>query len=469
MIPSDELSNVTFDELFVGRSASLTRELTRDDIALFAFISGDVNPAHMDPDFAGKSAFHGVIGHGMWTGAVISAVLGTVLPGPGTIYLEQDIRFRHPVRIGDSITARLTVKSKRADKPIVVFDCLCTDGDGDVVAEGTATVLAPTERIVTRRPEMPDVEIHTTDRFRGVIEAAKAFGPIAVGIVHPVTASAIEAAVEAARENLITPTFIGPKARMLKAAADAGVDISAWTLIDVEHSHAAADKAVELASSGELTVLMKGSLHTDELLEAVLRKDSGLRTERRISHAYVIDAPTYHKPLILTDAAINIAPTLVEKVDICQNAIDLWRALFDHDAKPKVALLSAVENVTERMPSTLDAASLCKMADRGQITDAILDGPLAFDNVISKQAAVDKGISSPVAGDADIIVAPNIETGNALGKQLTFLSHAEAAGVVLGARVPIILTSRSDSVRMRILSCVVALHLSRARDTGAIK
>ncbi len=468
---AEMLNNITFDELTIGQSAYLKRTLTEEDIALFAVVSGDVNPAHMNPEFAEKSFFHGVIGHGMWSGALISTVLGTMLPGPGTIYLEQDMRFRKPVRVGDTITVRLSVKSKRADKPVVVFECLCQNDKGETVVEGTATVLAPTEHITIERPDLPAVQLYPADPYHDIIEGAKQLGTMRVAVVHPVTENAIQAALEAQEQGLMVPVLIGPEARILQAAQANGTDISGWELVDVEHSHAAAQKAVAMATAGQVDVIMKGSLHTDELLEAVVRKDSGLRTERRISHAYIIETPTYHKPLIITDAAINIAPSLTEKADICQNAIDLWHALFNRTGtnKPKVALLSAVETVTERMPSTLDAACLCKMADRGQIRDALLDGPLAFDNAISKQAAEDKGITSEVAGDADILVVPNIEAGNALAKQLTFLGHASAAGIVLGARVPIILTSRADSLRTRVLSCVVALYLAWERKQGKIK
>lgn len=466
---NDMLQNITFDELVIGQSASLARKLTQEDISLFAVVSGDVNPAHMNREFAEKSFFHGVIGHGMWSGALISTVLGTLLPGPGTIYLEQDMRFKKPVRVGDTITVRLSVKSKREDKPIVVFDCLCQNQGGETVVEGTATVLAPTERIRIPRPDLPEVQLFPSDHYERIIKEAGSIGKIRVAVVHPVKDNAIEAVAEAAEAKLIVPVLIGPKARILEAAKANDTDISSWELIDAEHSHAAAQKAAELAAHGEVDAIMKGSLHSDELLEAIVRKENGLRTERRISHAFILDTPIYPKPLIVTDAAINIAPTLEEKADICSNAITLWRCLFGFDKKPKVALLSAVETVTTRMPSTLDAAALSKMAERGQITDAIVDGPLAFDNAISKQAAEEKGIVSPVAGDADILVVPNIETGNALAKQLTFLSHAEAAGIVLGARVPVILTSRADSVRTRLLSCVVALYLTRARREGKLK
>lgn len=460
---SQHMQNITFDELQIGQSAGLKRVLTQKDVELFAIVSGDINPTHLDKNFAKNLPFHGVVGHGMWSGALISNVLGTIMPGPGTIYLEQELKFEHPVHIGDEITVRLTVKSKRAENHSVVFDCVCKNGRGEKVVEGTAVVIAPTEKISTTRPELPSVEIYETDHYKDILAGCRKLGAIKAAIVYPVKANSIEAAAEAAREGLIDPMLIGPGAQIKSAAEASGVDIGPWTLVDVEFAHAAAAKAAEMAARGEVDAIMKGSLHSDELLGAVVSSAAGLRTERRISHAFVMDVSTYHKPLIITDAAINIAPKLEEKVDICQNTIDLWHTLFGSVRKPKVAVLSAVETVTSRMSSTLDAACLCKMAERGQITGAILDGPLAFDNAISKQAAKDKGIVSEVAGDADILLVPNIEAGNILAKQLTFLGHAEAAGIVLGARVPIILTSRADSLRARLFSCAVAIYLSYAR------
>lgn len=463
------LHNLTFDELHVGQMASLSRVLTKNDIELFAFVSGDVNPAHMDKEFATSSPFHDVIGHGMWSGALISTVLGTICPGPGTIYLGQELKFVKPVRIGDEITVKLTVKSKHDHKPIVVFDCVCANGKGETVVEGIATVLAPTKRISVPRPDLPDVIVYEKDHYKSIIESFKHLGPIKTAVVHPVDKNAIEAVAQAAAENLIDPILIGPQKRILEAAKACDINIDKWSLIDTEHSHAAADKAVELAAKGHVEAIMKGALHTDELLESVVRSGSGLRTARRISHAYVVSVPAYHKPIFITDAAINIAPTLADKVDICQNVINFWHTLFGNDKLPKVAILSAVETVTERMQSTLDAACLCKMADRGQITGAILDGPLAFDNAMSDEAVRTKGIISSVAGDADILVVPDIESGNILAKQFAFLGHADAAGIVLGARVPIILTSRADSLRTRLLSCVAAMVLAKARKKGELK
>lgn len=463
------LENVTFDELTLGQQASLKKTLTQQDISLFAAMSGDVNPAHTDPEFAKSDVFHGIVGHGMWSGSLISALLGTVLPGPGTIYLEQDIKFRKPVRIGDSITITVIVRDKFADNSIVTFDCKGTNQRGEIVIEGLATVIAPTKKMQVVRSELPDIEFHHHDRFKAIIESCKNLKAIRTAIVHPVKANVLTAVADSVKAKLIIPTLIGPSAKIKTAAKEAGIDISQWTLIDTEHSDAAALKAVELAAAEKVDAIMKGSLSTHELLSAVVPTKSQLRTKYRISHAYVMDVPSYHKPLIITDAAINITPCAAEKADICQNAINLWRVLFGEDKKPKVAILASIELVNPKMQATVDAATLCKMADRGQICDAILDGPLAFDNAINKQAAQDKGIVSSVAGDADILLVPEIDSGNILAKQLTFLGHADAGGIVLGARVPIILASRADSLRTRLLSCALAVKMVAARKAGKIK
>ena len=288
-------------------------------------------------------------------------------------------------------------------------------------------------------------------------------GPTRIGTINP--SSALSGAVEAAELGLIVPILVGPLAKIRATAETAGIDLGRFRLVDASHSHASAAKAVELIRDGSAQVLMKGSLHTDELMSAIVARDGGLRTGRRISHAFIMDVPTYHKVLIVTDAAINIAPALEDKVDICQNAIDLATALGRE--RPKVAILAAVETVTSKMPATLDAAALCKMAERGQITGGILDGPLAFDNAISKEAAVTKGIRSDVSGDPDILLAPDLEAGNILAKQLSYLAKADSAGMVLGARVPVILTSRADTVRSRIASCAVAMLVAHARRIGS--
>lgn len=300
-----------------------------------------------------------------------------------------------------------------------------------------------------------------TGKYERLLMRCSQIEPVPTAVAHPCERTALSGALEARDKGLIAPILVGPADKIEAAAKTSGLDLGEIEIIDVQHSHAAASKAVALIRDGRAELLMKGSLHTDELLSAVVARDTGLRTGRRISHVFVMDVPTYHKVIVVTDAAINIAPTLEDKVDICQNAIDLAVSLGVE--KPKIAILAAVETVTSKMQATLDAAALCKMAERGQITGGILDGPLAFDNAISKEAAQIKGIHSDVAGDPDILLVPDLEAGNILAKQLSFLANADSAGLVLGARVPIILTSRADSVRSRIASCAVAVLAAHAR------
>jgi phosphotransacetylase len=300
-----------------------------------------------------------------------------------------------------------------------------------------------------------------------LIERCAALPPIAAAIAHPCDEASLAGAVEAAQAGLIQPILVGPAAKIRAVAEQHGIDAAPYRLVEAPHSHAAAAQAVAIVRAGEAAALMKGSLHTDELMAEVVRKNAGLRTERRVSHAFIMDVPTYPKALVVTDAAINIFPDLETKADIVRNAVDMAHA-FGREL-PKVAILSAVETVTPKIPSTIDAAALCKMAERGQISGALLDGPLAFDNAISKEAAAIKGIRSEVAGDADILLVPDLEAGNILAKQLTFLANADAAGIVLGARVPIILTSRADTVRARMASCAIAVLLVEwRRQAGAI-
>lgn len=303
---------------------------------------------------------------------------------------------------------------------------------------------------------------HTgTGKYEELLRRCSDLEPIPTAVAHPCEESALEGAVQAAAKGLIKAILVGPRSKIVEIARRAAIDLGKTEIIDVAHSHAAAEKAVELVREGRAELLMKGSLHTDELLAAVVARESGLRTGRRISHVFIMDVPTYHKVLVITDGAINIAPALEDKVDICQNAINLAAVLGVK--RPKVAILAAVETVTSKMPATIDAACLCKMSERGQITGGLLDGPLAFDNAISRDAARTKGIVSDVAGDPDILLAPDLESANILAKQLTFLAGADSAGLVLGARVPVILTSRADSVRSRIASCAVAMLAAHAR------
>ena len=300
-----------------------------------------------------------------------------------------------------------------------------------------------------------------TGKYERLLERCQSFAPVPTAVAHPCEETALTGAVEAAQAGLIVPILVGPARKIEETAKSAQLDLSTFEIVDTPHSVASATQAVSLVREGKAEVLMKGSLHTDELMSAIVSREGGMRTGRRISHVFVMDVPTYHKVLIVTDAAINISPTLEDKVDIVQNAIDLAISLGLE--KPKVAILAAVETVNSKMQATLDAAALCKMAERGQISGGLLDGPLAFDNAISKQAAETKGIKSQVAGDPDILLAPDLEAGNILAKQLSFLANADSAGLVLGAKVPVILTSRADSVRSRIASCGVAKLVAHAR------
>jgi phosphate acetyltransferase len=311
----------------------------------------------------------------------------------------------------------------------------------------------------------PAAHERTHEKYDRLISVAKDLPAVTTAVAHPCDETSLTGAMDAAEAGLIVPILVGPKAKIEAVATKCGIDLKGVEIVDVAHSHEAAAKAVEIVRSGRAEVLMKGSLHSDELLSAVANKETGLRTERRISHVFIMDVPDHPQTLFITDAAVNIFPDLMAKRDIVQNAIDLFQGLGL--GTPKVAILSAVETVTVSIPSTLEAAALCKMADRGQITGGVLDGPLAFDNAISPEAAAIKGIKSEVAGRADILVVPDLEAGNMLAKNLSFLSHADAAGIVLGARVPIILTSRADNLRTRMASCAIAVAFAHSQRSKA--
>jgi phosphate acetyltransferase/phosphate butyryltransferase len=331
--------------------------------------------------------------------------------------------------------------------------------NGTTVVSGEAQVLAPTERIERLRTTLPEVHISAgNDGLRRLLEHVRPLGALRVAVVHPCDALSLAGALDARAAGLMEPVLVGPRARIVAVAQENDYDIAGMAIEDVPHSHAAAARAVELVHQGQVQALMKGSLHTDELMGAVVASQGGLRTKRRVSHCYLMQTPAYPRPFIITDAAINIAPTLADKADIVRNAIDLAHAIGV--AAPRVAILAAVETVNAAMPATLDAAALCKMADRGQITGGRLDGPLAFDNAVSIAAAHTKGIVSEVAGRADILVVPDLESGNMLAKQLEYMGDAATAGIVLGARVPIVLTSRADARDTRLASCAVAVLLA---------
>ncbi len=454
-LSSDLVENVTYDEITVGQSARLLRTLTLNDIQAFAAVSGDTNPAHLDAEYANDTLYHGVIAHGMWSGALISALLGTQFPGPGTIYLDQALHFTRPVRVGDTLTVTVTVVSKDDNNKSVTLDCQVLNQKGERVLHGTAKVLAPTEKVRLPQVHAPQIQLFDPEaRFKELLALGAGLAALRCAVVHPCDAGSLSGAMDAARYGLIVPVLIGPEVRLRHLAEESGIDLSGVEIISVPHSHAAAEKAADLALKGEVAMLMKGSLHTDELVHAVLAQRS-LRTGRRMSHVFRFDIPLYSKPLLITDAALNIRPTLPEKVDIIQNAIDFARVMGVKT--PRVAILSAVETVNPNIPSTLDAAALCKMAERGQIKGGLLDGPLAFDNAISAHAAQIKNIQSQVAGNADILAVPDLESGNMLAKQLEYLAGASGAGLVLGARVPIALTSRADGPMNRVASALLAL------------
>ena len=462
---SEWLENVTYDELVVGQSARLLRTLSTSDIQAFAAVSGDTNPTHLNAEYANHMLSQGVVAHGMWGGALISALLGTRFPGPGTIYVSQDLHFVRPVRIGDTLTVTATVTGKDDQRKLVTLACQATNQKGEDVLHGMAQVIAPTQKVRLPKPQAPQIQLFDPEaRFRELLALGHGIPAERCAVVHPCDADSLRGAMDAAAHGLIVPVLIGPEVRLRSIAEEAGIDLKGVEMIDTPHSHAAAQKAVELAAQGSVGMLMKGSLHTDELMHAVLSSPA-LRTGRRMSHVFRFDVPLYPKPLLITDAALNIRPTLAEKADIVQNAIDFARILGVD--RPKVAILSAVETVSPNIPSTLDAAALCKMADRRQITGGVLDGPLAFDNAISMEAARIKKIQSDVAGQADILAVPDLESGNMLAKQLEYLAGATGSGVVLGARVPIALTSRADGPLARVASALLAQLIAHDRRKAA--
>lgn len=461
------ITNKTFDEIDIGDEASMSRTLTKRDVDLFAMVSGDMNPTHFSDEFAMMLVERQKMsGHSMWGAALISSLLGNDLPGPGTVYQSQQLSFNNAVELGDTLTVSIRAKEKHPDEKTVVFACRVVNQRDEVVISGDAVVRAPTQKPTLDANLLDDLRYHPRRAFQNLIEKVREYEPIAMAVCHPCSRNALEGAIDAAEADLMIPILVGPAERIKTVADENGIDITPYEIVDTKHSHESAAKAVALCRSGSAEVLMKGSLHTDEIMGAVVKRETGLRTELRLSHVFIMDVPTYPKPLFVTDAAINIYPDLEDKVHIVKNAIILAHSLGIE--APKIAILSAVETINPKIPSTLEAAALCKMADRGQITGAIVDGPLAFDNAISKEAATIKGIQTPVAGKTDIFVVPDLEAGNMLAKQLQYLVNADAAGIVMGARVPIVLTSRADSPKARLASCAVAVAVAHARRQGKV-
>jgi len=443
-------TNTPWNELKIGAEASIKRICLADDLYVFAHASGNLNPMHLPgrdgdckPDAVAPS---------MWIGALISAVLGNVLPGPGTLYRNQTLRFLDRAHAGDELVVRVKLTAK-GDGRLARFDTW-VEHDGRRIVEGEAEVIAPERKLTFDIDDIPGLTVRRHVHFDRLLARAEPLAAMPTAVVAPEEASALSGALLAAQHTLITPILIGSKAKIEAVARSLDADIRGIEIIDLPDHDAASAKAVALFHEGRVRALMKGHLHTDELLHHVIKKDGGLRTSRRLSHVFVMDVPGLDHLLLVTDAAINIAPDLEAKVDITQNAIDLALALGIEN--PKAGILSAVETVNTKIPSTLDAAILSKMAERGQIRGGIVDGPLAMDNAMDVEAAKTKGIKSLVAGHADILVVPNLEAGNMLAKELTFVAHAEAGGIVIGAQCPVILTSRSDDDKARLASCAVA-------------
>jgi phosphate butyryltransferase len=462
-IGAKTITNKTWSQLQVGDSASIERVCTQRDLFLFAQVSGNKNPL-MLPGEDGAPAGPGPIAPSMWIGSLISAVLGNILPGPGTLYHTQNFEFLRRVHIGDRLSVTVTCREKRAE-PTVVFDTLITDQQGGDVCKGVAVIDAPLVNVETSTRELPILILDEMDHFGHLIALAAQLPRLKTAVVCPEDHNSLGGALLSAEKGLIEPILIGDPERIAKAAAELEADLSQWKIVPESDHRVAAERAVAMVRSGEAAAVMKGDLHSDDLLAAVVKKDGGLRTGRRISHVFAFNVPTLDELLFISDAAINIAPDLMTKKDIVQNAIDLACACgLD---LPRVGVLSAVETVNPNIPSTLDAAALSKMADRGQIRGGVVDGPLAMDNAIDIQAARTKGISSLVAGHANVLIAPNIEAGNMLAKELTFVAMAEAAGLVLGALAPVMLTSRADNDRARLVSCALALLYDYWRRNGS--
>jgi phosphate butyryltransferase len=452
--------NVTFAELNVGDAAQIERVCRPRDLFLFAHVSGNVNPL-MLPDEDDSTP--PPVAPSMWIGSLISAVLGNVLPGPGTLYRSQDLTFGERVRLGDRLSISVECIAK-GDSPLATFATRVIRADGAVVCSGVAVVEAPLNTITMARSELPELILDEHDHFAALIERARLLPPMRIAVVAPEDRNSLGGAVLSAKRGLSVPILIGERARIEAAARDIDADISAFAIVEAASHAEAAAKAIAMVGAREADAVMKGNIHSDELLAQVVKKDGGLRGPRRISHVFVMDVPTLDNLLMISDAAINIAPDLTTKIDIVQNAIDLAHACGV--PQPKVGILSAVETVNINIPSTMDAAILSKMAERGQIRGGIVDGPLAMDNAIDMEAARTKGITSLVAGRADILIVPNLEAGNMLAKELTFVARANAAGLVVGAAAPVILTSRADDEDSRLASVALAQLYQHWRRTG---
>ncbi|MGP1355041.1 bifunctional enoyl-CoA hydratase/phosphate acetyltransferase [Roseicyclus sp.] len=456
------LTATPYDALEPGMEATTTRLVRADDLYVFAHASGNVNPMHLPAYDGDGDGTPEAVAPSAWVAALISGVLGNQLPGPGTLYLAQELAFTGRAHAGETLTVSVRVEAKGPGREVLLSTRV--DGPSGPVCTGTARVRAPDAARSFDITGVPGLTVQSHANFDRLLARAEPLPPMPTVVVCPESPDAVMGAILGRDHTLIDPLFVGARAKIEAAAAEAGADIAGIEIVDIPDHRAAALRSVALVHEGRARAVMKGHLHTDQLLHAILKKEGGLRTNRRLSHVFVMDVPGLDHLLFVTDAAINIAPDLECKVSIVQNAIDL--ALSLGIETPKVGILSAVETVTPSIPSTLDAAILSKMADRGQITGGLVDGPLAMDNAVDLGAARTKGLTGLVAGRAEILVAPNLEAGNMIAKELTFLAHAAAAGVVMGAQVPVILTSRADDDRARLASCAVAALY--AHDRGVL-
>lgn len=443
--------NKTFDQIAVGDTAEMRRLITADDLFVFAAASGNSNPMHLeDSDLDGDGTVER-IAPGMFVASLISAVLGTKLPGPGTLYRRQTLDFHARAHAGEEVVIRAEVVAK-ADGAVRLRTEV-SHLDGRPILTGEAEVQAPVEAFDRDDIEVPGLLVQRHRHFEALLDRSRPLPALPTAVVCPDEAKSLGGALLAMKESIITPILVGDAAAIKTAATEIGADLTGIEIVDVKGDAAAAERACALVHEGRVAAVMKGHLHTDDLLKPMIDKATGLRVGRRFTHVFVMDVPGRPEPLFVTDAAINIAPDLATKVDICQNAIDLALSL---GMDPRVGVLSAVETVNPAIQSSIDAALLSKMADRGQITGGQVEGPLAMDNAVDMGAARTKGLKGGVAGRANILVVPGIDAGNMLAKQLAFISHAEGAGLVLGAKVPVILNSRSDSPMSRLASCAVA-------------
>jgi phosphate acetyltransferase len=453
------IESKTYDEISVGDIARTEHVLTLNDAMAFASISG-FDSVLSQEELIERAGGVPPTGPNMWCASLISGLFSMNIPGPGCTLTNVSLSFHDRIRVGDRILVSVQVTAKDDVTKSVHFDCQANNGDGVSIFSGTAQLIAPLEKLRWSTLPVPSLTvIDPYRRYRELIARATAKPAVKTAIVWPCDEVSLGGCMQAFNDKLIVPILVGPAARIRSLAETMGINLGNTQIVDVADSRTAAVRGVELARNGAAQMLMKGSLHTDEIMSAVVSREGGLRTGRRISHVFALDVPAYHKTLFVTDAAINIQPDLETKVSILQNAIDMMRTL--EVVNPKVAILSAVESVNPAIPSTLDAAALCKMVDRGQITGAIVDGPLAFDNAISTDAARIKKIKSPVSGDVDLLMVPNLEAGNILFKQLQYLAGALAAGVVVGAKVPIVLTSRADGELARMASCALGVLLAK--------